>query len=202
MDNAHDWDATDEHGLPVPKQYDGPYFDAREYSTGKYAEASTLDQKIAMRGQEAFASSVSPDDFEASPFADKVKVGIAELWAQSTWVESATQRDIDLEACVASVKKGDILEVRRCEREASEWEYGFYLPSGDMLPYSPFHDYDDMFFNQALDDCQSNQRLVCIVRDVECFGEDDGVPADPGFCWRVYSCKVTVYREEWAPELN
>lgn len=202
MENHRRGNAFDAHGLPIPKRFDGPFFDVRDYDTGKYAEASTLEQKIAMRGQEAFANSVTPEDFTEDRFENAEKIGIAELWAESTWMEGETQRNVDLEKRASGLKEGDMLEVKRCAAEVSEWEYAFYLPSGEPLPYTPFHDYDDQFFSQALDSCRIGEHLVCRVRNVTCFGEDNSVPVDPGFCWRVYSCKVVVYRLKWTPKLN
>lgn len=45
-----------------------------------------------------------------------------------------------------------------------------------------------------LDDLSENERLICQVRDTTCCGED-GIDIDPSFHWRVYTCKVTVYRQ-------
>lgn len=203
MNEGFETGSFDEHGLPIPKSYDGPKFDAREYWSGKYADADTLDEAISMRGQEAFAKSVKPDDFssDGSP-EERTKIGIAELWADSTWSEGNTQRDLDLELSVGNVREGDMLEIRRTLSDESERGYSFFSSDGHRLPYEPFHDYDDQFLSRALGECDPGETLACLVREVTCYGGDNDVPEDPTFCWRVYSCKVTVYRRTWTPELN
>lgn len=59
------------------------------------------------------------------------------------------------------------------------------------LDYPPV--VDDQLFQGALENLRGGEWLACRVREVSCFGED-GIDDDPEFCWRVYSCKVTVYR--------
>ena len=61
------------------------------------------------------------------------------------------------------------------------------------LPYTPYHDYDDMNIEKWLGELFPQEILACKVDSVACFGQD-GVPPDPDFCWRVYDCKVTVYK--------
>lgn len=187
-------EGADEFGLPRPQQYEGPYFDVRDYLGEAYAGAKSLEEAIEMRGADAFAQEVDPADFleEASP--DETRLGIAELWAESTWHEGASSRDVEREGAVAAIQEGDILEVQRCPTEQSGYGYVFILTDGTVLPYTPFHDYDDQFFRRAIDGCRDGERLVCRVRSVVCHGGDHDVPVDPDFCWRVYSCKVTVVR--------
>ena len=50
----------------------------------EYADARNLNEAIDMRGQKAFAQSVTPDDFRDASPDNMTKVGIAELWAEST----------------------------------------------------------------------------------------------------------------------
>ena len=184
---------SDEFGLPRPKKYEGPYFDVRDYLSDTYAEAESLEEAIEMRGADAFAQEVDPADFlEEDP--DETRLGIAELWAESTWHGGDSPRDVKRERAVAAIREGDLLEVQRRPTGQSGWGYVFALPDGTVLPYTPFHDYDDQFFRRALNGCLAGDRLVCRVRSVVCHGGDHDVPVDPGFCWRVYSCKVTVSR--------
>ncbi len=183
----------EELGLPTPKKYEGEQFSVLDYGTKEYADAQTLDKAIAIRGAKAFLRDVTPDDFSDDNLSGVKKIGIAELWADSTWEEGKTERDVALERLATSVKEGDLLEVRPCSEDDSEWGYRFHLIDGSALPYTPYHDYDDQFFQQAFEDLRGDEWLVCRVRETSCFGED-GIDADPDFCWRVYSCKVTVYR--------
>lgn len=61
-------DENDQSGLPEPQEYDRPYFDVFDYLSNEYADARNLNEAIDMRGQKAFAQSVTPDDFrDASP---------------------------------------------------------------------------------------------------------------------------------------
>lgn len=184
----------DEHGLPLPEPYTGPTDNALDYFTDAYAGAITLGDAIEMRGQNAFAHEVTPEDFVEGPSPRETVVGIAELWAESTWHEGETERDVELERSVAAIQEGDIIEVHHCPWSVNERGYVFTLPGGKTLPYEPYHDYDDGFLTRALDECAYGERLICRVRSVICNGGDNDVPCDPGFCWRVYSCKVTVMR--------
>ena len=164
-----------------------------DYKTEEYAEARTLEEAIAIRGAKAFLRDVTPDDFlDDAPLGVK-KIGIADLWSESTWEEGETERDVDLERSAASLKEGDLLEVRPCSEDISEWGYRFHLADGSTVPYEPYHDYDDQLFQKALENLNGGEWLACRVREVSCFGED-GIEDDPEFCWRVYSCKVTVCR--------
>ncbi len=182
----------EEFGLPKPKEYDGEKFTVLDYEMEEYAEAKTLEEAIAIRGAKAFLRDVTPEDFlESNPLGAK-KLGIAELWFDSTWRGGDAGRNVPLEKLVASVKEDDMLEVRRCSKDINEWGYNFYLNGETALPYTPYHDYDDQFFQRVLKELRDGEWLVCRVRGVECYG-GDGVDHDPDFCWRVYSCKVTVY---------
>ena len=61
-------DENDESGLPKPQEYDRPYFDVFDYLSDEYADARNLNEAIEIRGQKAFAQSMTPDDFnDASP---------------------------------------------------------------------------------------------------------------------------------------
>ena len=180
-------------GLPRPKKYEGEQFTVEDYKTEEYAEARTLEEAIAIRGAKAFLRDVTPDDFlDDAPLGVK-KIGIADLWSESTWEEGETERDVDLERSAASLKEGELLEVRPCSEDISEWGYRFHLADGSTVPYEPYHDYDDQLFQKALENLNGGEWLACRVREVSCFGED-GIEDDPEFCWRVYSCKVTVCR--------
>lgn len=200
-EDSNNWD-VDEHGLPLPKRYDAPPWDVREYLTDTYAEAKTLGEAIEMRGQDAFVHEVDPADFsdDGEPF--ETKIGIAELWAESTWREGISKRDIELERAVATIQAGDLIEIRACPATQDELGFQFCLPNGEPLPYSPYHDYDEQFLNRAFKGCRAHEHLVCRVRSVECYGGNNDAPVDPLFCWRVYTCKVTVFRRNWEPELN
>lgn len=183
--------ATDEFGLPAPKDYDGPHFTVFDYYTDEYAAAQTLGEKIDMRGHKAFVEEVEPEDFDPEGDPSVERLGMAELWAQSTWTEGSTDRDVGLEREVAGVAEGDLIEVMPCPIEVTGWPYAFCRPDGSLLPYQPFHDYDDRFFEKALAGLAGGRRLVCRVRSSECFG-GTAAPADPDFNWRVYSAKVMV----------
>lgn len=161
----------------------------------EYADARNLNEDIDMRGQKAFAQSVTPDDFGDASLNGMAKVGIAELWAESRWNDGRSTRNIALEQFTADIHEGDMLEIRRCPEEISPWGYSFHRVDDDiMLPYTPYHDFDDRFLSRMLDDLSENERLICQVRDTTCYGED-GIDIDPSFHWRVYTCKVTVYRQ-------
>lgn len=183
----------EELGLPRPEKYEGEQFTVEDYKTEEYAEARTLEEAIAIRGVKAFLRDVTPDDFLDDAPLGVEKIGIADLWSDSTWKEGETERDVDLERSAASLKEGDLLEVRPCSKDISEWGYRYHLADGSTVPYTPYHDYDDQLFQGALENLRSGEWLACRVRELSCFGED-GINDDPGICWRVYSCKVTVYR--------
>lgn len=181
-------------GLPTPKDYDGDCFNALEYLTGDYAVARTLEEAIDIRGTKAFLRNVTPDDFIDDAPHGIEKVGIAELWASSTWREGETERDVTRERLANSLKESDLLEVRPCSKDVAGWGYRFYLADGSATPYEPYHDYDDQLFQRTLESLAGGEKLICRVKSASCFG-GNGIDDDPAFCWRVYSCKVTVYRD-------
>ncbi|WP_289093537.1 hypothetical protein [uncultured Bifidobacterium sp.] len=188
-------DENDQFGLPEPREYDRPYFDIVDYLSDEYADARNLNEAIDIRGQKAFAQNVTPDDFGDASLNGMAKVGIAELWAESRWNDGRSTRNIALEQFTADIHEGDMLEIRRCPEEISPWGYSFHRVDDDItLPYTPYHDFDDRFLSRMLDDLSENERLICQVRDTTCYGED-GIDIDPSFHWRVYTCKVTVYRQ-------
>ena len=53
-------DENDESGLPKPQEYDRTYFDVFDYLSDEYADARNLNEAIEIRGQKAFAQSVTP----------------------------------------------------------------------------------------------------------------------------------------------
>lgn len=57
----------------------------------------------------------------------------------------------------------------------------------------PYHDYDDVFSEDQLRGLDRSERLICRVEDCACFGGEE--PTDPGFNWRVYAFKVTVFSD-------
>lgn len=186
----------DQFGLPKPQEYDRPYFDASDYWSDEYADARNLNEAIDMRGQKAFAQNVIPDDFSNAVPDNMTKLGIAELWAESTWEIGQSTRNIALERFAADIHEGDMMEICRCSEEISPWGYSFRrMDDGTTLPYTPYHDFDDSFISRALNDLSENEQLICKVRSTICYGED-GIDADPSFCWRVYTCTVTVYRQK------
>ena len=183
----------EELGLPRPQKYQGERFSAWDYKTEEYAETQTLEEAIALRGAKAFFRDVTPDDFLYEAPSGAEKIGIADLWADSTWEKGKTERNVGLEMSAASLKEGDLLKVFPCSEDISEWGYRFHLADGSTVPYEPYHDYDDQLFEDVLENLRSDEWLACRVRETSCFGED-GIEGEPNFCWRVYSCKVTVYR--------
>lgn len=184
-------------GLPKPEDYDGDSFCALDYLTGEYATARTLEEAIDIRGARAFLRNVAPDDFINDDPHDTEKIGIAELWSSSTWREGEVERDVARERSASSLKENDLLELRPCSEAVREWGYRFHLADGSVTPYEPYHDYDDLLFQRNLKNLAGGERLICRVRSVSRFGEN-GIDVDPAFCWRVYSCKVTVYRDRSA----
>lgn len=133
----------EELGLPRPKKYVGERFSALDYMTEEYAEAQTLGEAIAIRGAKAFLRDVAPDDFLDDAPLGAEKIGIADLWADSTWEKAETERNVGVERSAASLKDGDLLKVRPCSEDISERGYRFHLADGTTLPYEPYHDYDD-----------------------------------------------------------
>lgn len=187
----------EEYGLSRSRKYDGEAFNVWDYMSAEYADAATLGEAIDIRGYKAFLREVNPGEFASNSFAGVTKVGIAELWFDSSWTDGETERKVDKEKLASSVKEGDLLSVRSCSREESEWGYVFDSASGVSLPYTPYHDYDDRLFVRVLDDLRAGEKILCKIRSSTCFG-GDGIKtpswSDPYFHWRVYSCKVTVLR--------
>ena len=68
------------------------------------------------------ANGGSNDFLDDAPLGAE-KIGIADLWPDSTWEEGEAERDVDLERSAASLKEGDLLEVRPCSKGISEWGY-------------------------------------------------------------------------------
>lgn len=187
--------------LPEPDPYSGDSFTVFDYASDEYADADTLGDAIAMRGRKAFFEKVMPEDF--LPTAEGVsRLGIASLWSQSTWSDDEDdERDIEEEQTVAAVDEGDVLTLGQVPRdlpsgqnmlEVQDLGYGFYL-HGRLLPFTPYNDYDQDNFADAIKSLSPGEWIECVVRNASCTGED-GVPKAPDFCWRVYSCDVTVYK--------
>ena len=160
-----------------------------------------MDEAIALRGFKAFVEDVTPNDFSPLPQGIE-RAGIADLWSQSTWSNGFSQRETGLEKAAYSVGDGDLLVVAPIAwkdtfpdeqnwNEIQDLGFGFYGQDGTLLPYTPFHDYDQNLFINALLTLDEGQSLACVVRESTCNGED-GINEDPCFCWRVYSCKLTV----------
>lgn len=179
--------------LPEPERCEDECFNCLDYFSEEYADAKTLEEAIDIRGAKAFLAHVTPDDFSDNGPQDIEKVGIAELWYSSIWREGEIERDVAREHSASSLKEGDRLEVRPCPEEISEWGYRFHLADGVATPYEPYHDYDDQLLLRTLESLTYEEQPTCHVRSVSCFGEN-GIDSDPAFCWRVYSCKVTVCR--------
>ena len=98
-------DENDQFGLPEPREYDRPYFDVFDYLSDEYADARNLNEAIEIRGQKAFAQSLTPDDFSDASPDNMTKMGIAELWAESTWNDGRSTRNIALERSVAGIQE-------------------------------------------------------------------------------------------------
>lgn len=86
-------------GLPRPEKYEGERSSVEDYKTEEYAEApdGTLEEAIANRGAKAFLRDVTRDDFLDDAPQGVEKIGIADLWSDSTWEEGETERDVNLE---------------------------------------------------------------------------------------------------------
>lgn len=89
-DNHNDF-RLDDDGFPMPCLPDLDNFTVKDYQSEEYADAKTVEEAIAMRGHKAFFDNVRPEDFDSGSRANARKVGIAELWSQSTW--SAAEKD-------------------------------------------------------------------------------------------------------------
>lgn len=180
-------------GLPDPVSYDEEQFDALDYQGPKYAEAHTLGEAIGMRGYDAFVERLDISDFDTGDPHIRF-LGYAELWADFTWRKDApSSRSVELERTATGVHERDVLAILRDESDECDEEIAFYDMKGIKLPYTPYHDYDDMNIEKWLSELFPHEILVCKVDSVTCFGQD-GVRPDPDFCWRVYACKVTVYK--------
>lgn len=198
---------TGEHGLPIPTPYEGEAFSVLDYQSGEYAEADNLDEAIAMRGKKAFFKMVTPQDFEPLP-AEVTRLGIAELWAQSTWdAFEAEERNVAEEAS-ANLAPGNVLTLGRIPVElpdSQNWGeiedlgFGFYH-DGEFLPFTPYHDYDQQLFIDAIKTLGHGEWIECAVRSATCNGGDCDPNDEFGFCWRVYSCEVTVYKVRETPK--
>lgn len=183
----------EELGLPTPDEPEVDDFTVLDYLGEEYAEARTLEEAIDIRGADAFFQDMTADEFADDSPSGMKKIGTAELWAESTWRKGESDRHLLVESLAAEVKEGDMLEVRQCPDNLSEWGYVFLASDGTILPFSPYHDYDDVFFLRVLQSLRSDERVLCSVKETSCVGQD-GIDEDPEFCWRVYSCKLMVYR--------
>lgn len=194
----------DAAGLPVAKPFEceGKPFNVLDYASDEYAAAETMNEAIKMRGDKAFAANVEPDYFAEDPRGTK-KIGMAELWSQSSWGDAGKQRNTENEEAAASLQKGDVLTVRpfsEDERlgsgenwnEIADLGFAFYR-NGTILPYTPFHDYDQDLFLDALLTLNEGESVACVMLDGEVNGED-GIPVDEDFHWRVYSRKAIVLK--------
>ncbi|MGN0302201.1 MAG: hypothetical protein ACI4BI_04925 [Anaerotardibacter sp.] len=180
--------------LPEPKQYNGPHFSVLDYLNPKYEGAKTLEEAIAMRGEYAFFEKVTANDFAFSEIEGFSLLGFADLWAQSTWYESVpSSRDIKTELDAYELKEGEFIEVKRCTPDISEREIAFYTMDNKLLPYSPYHDYDDLSLTKWINELNPSEKMLCRVKEVTCYG-GDGVEKDPFFCWRVYACSTEVFK--------
>lgn len=215
MADSKDGCEADEFGLPVPTlpDLDDCSHTALDYLSEEYAAAKNLDDAIAIRGHKAFAKSVKPEDFAEDTAQGVERIGIADLWAQSTWSSLVPgSRDVELERSVAGIAEGDVLihggmpaELREGPERQNWMEirdlgFGFYR-EGTFLPFTPYHDYDQDMFLDAISTLRPGERIVGVVRESSCNGEDGGVPADPDFNWRVYWVKVTVYKMDASASL-
>lgn len=184
----------DEYGLPVPSPYQGEDdFNALEYYTDEYSAARALDEAIEMRGYKSFAKRVEPEDLAENGARIGAKIGPAELWADFTYPSNDRKAGADREKIADGVREGDELAVFRCSTDVSPWGYVFVDSNGVRLPFEPYHDFDDLFLQRALDSMTLGQELVCVVLETS-YHDGSGVPGDPDFTWRVYSCRVMVFK--------
>ncbi len=103
----------------------------------------------------------------------------------------------DATICNGSARREVLLRQRLDARnqnwlEVEDLGYGFFK-EGRLLPLTPYHDFDQVAFEDALGGVTERQGMACVVTDAGCMGED-GIERDPDFCWRVYSWGVRVYR--------
>lgn len=198
-----DIDTKDADNLPSPIPFSGEHFTVLDYLSEEYAAAETLEDAIKMRGQKAFFQTVAPEDF--APDAKKItKLGISELWFQSTWhISEENSRNIEEEQLIAGLKENDVFVLGRTPQEKDKNQnwieindlgFGFYK-DGQLLPFTPGHDYELLMFEDIIKTLQPGEWIECLVRDSTCYGGDAGdVPVDPDFCWRIYVYEVTVYK--------
>lgn len=201
-DEGGGWQELDESGLPKPHDYSGPFFTVLDYGTEEYAQAESLDEAIRLRGFKAFVDKVEPSDFSEDALGVR-KVGIAQLWSQSTWDSFVEDRDVEHEREALSVEAGDLLTIMPlgagrvqggCQDSLEVRDQGFAFFKGEtMLPYALYHDYDQDLVIDALLTLDEGQLLAFLVLDNDCTG-GDGVPGDDHFCWRVYTPTVEVLK--------
>lgn len=197
----------DEFGLPQPAPFElhEKPFTVLDYLSEEYAEASNLSEAIALRGHKAFLDKVAPEDFGKGLPEGLTKLGFATLWSQSTWSDSyPDERDVELERMAYNISKGDLLVLGNAPdnfpqgSEQQNWleieDLGFaFFCKGELVPYTPYHDYDQDFFFEAIQKLHPHEFIVCTVEEARCTG-GDGVTPDPEFHWRVYSLDVVVHK--------
>ncbi len=73
---------------------------------------------------------------------------------------------------------------------------GFYRDGG-LLPFTPHHDYDQDLFLDAdrLTRVRGSESSASCAPSPAAEGMSGRCPWTPGFCWRAYSCEVSVYKE-------
>ncbi len=207
--NASQHDATpptqrklDEYGLPYPDITGKESFKAFDHYANIVPGFKSRAISVALRGAKAFSENVTPEDFADDDRPNSKSVGIAELWFLSNWTKKDwASRDVGAEKAVTGVSKGDVLFVETAPKDLplnNSWEEVIDLGIGfsngfDFLPYTPYHDYDEKLIVSSLNSLRRGEHLECVVREALIRG-CDGVPVDPNFCWRLYSCKVTVYK--------
>lgn len=201
-DEIEEQQELDEFGLPKPRDFDGPYFTALNYYSEEYGQGDGMDEAVELRGFEAFLDKAEPSDF-SDDVHGVYKVGLAQLWSQSTWENGFTDRDVEREQAALSIERGDLLTIRPLEVNPKQADghdplevrdLGFAFFRGDtMLPYTPYHDYDQYLIAGALLTLNRGELVACLVRNNSCTG-GDGVPVDKDFCWRVYTPTVEVLK--------
>lgn len=203
ISSKKDIDTKDSNDLPNPMPFSGDHFTVYDYLSDEYAAAETLEDAIKIRGQKAFFQTVAPEDF--APDTKKItKLGISELWFQSTWhISEENSRNIEEEQLIAGLKENDVFVLGRAPQETDKnqnWieinDLGFrFYKNGQLLPFTPGHDYELIMFEDIIKTLQPGEWIECLVRKSSCYGGDAGdVPVDPDFCWRIYVCEVTVYK--------
>ena len=201
-ENSNNWD-VDEHGLPLPKRYDAPPWDVREYLTDTYAEAKTLGEAIEMRGQDAFAHEVDPADFsdDGEPF-EKLRLASPNC-GRNPRGEREYQRGIsNSNALWQPYRQAILLKFAHARQHRTNLASNSACQMGNHYPTPPTMIMTSKYLNRAFKGCRAHEHLVCRVRSVECYGGNNDAPVDPLFCWRVYTCKVTVFRRNWGSWLN